>query len=459
LDSNASKMVLKMASKIVSKIKKEARMKKVIIVMLALFLAVPAITYAGSVTSKYDVTLGGYVKFDLGWSNQNNGPDYLTASRESLTNNKNRIDEYGNTYMYSGETRMNMLVKGPDAWGAKTGAFIEGDFRASASANNQAGVMTLRHAYMKFDWAQDSLIIGQTWNEWGMIFSVPTLAFNEMVDTNKGFRQPQIRWTHKFNKNFSFFAGIYSQYNTLSNTTTAAAQNDAARSLMPHFMGEVTWKTDSCGKIGPWMTQFSFGGFYGQEKYTYKGTNNTWSDEKVNTWMMALKGYVPIIPEKKGNKGGAFAITGAAFYGQISSNSAEMSPLGFTTTTGVAGTGLAMVPKTYGGWGGLTYYFTDALYLTGIYTTRTNNFNYSNTLATANRVRNNQAYIANLVWDVNPAVRFGLEYSRVVTGYGHFGTSPAGTAAAPNPDFTANAAATGSGGKSDNIRIGAWYFF
>ncbi len=443
-----------MATNLKTKIKKEARMKKVIVVMLALFLAIPAITYAGSVTSKYDVTLGGYVKFDLGWSNQNNGPDYMTATRESLPANQHRLDEYGNTYMYAGETRMNMLIKGPDAWGAKTGAFIEGDFRGSSIGVN-AGVFELRHAYMKFDWAQDSLLIGQTWDEWGMIFSVPTLAFNELVDVNKGVRQPQIRWTHTFNKNFSFFIGMYSQYNTLNGTSTASAQNDAARSLMPHYMGELTWKTDSCGKIGPWMTQFSFGGFYGQEKYTYKDVTNTkWSDEKVNTWMMALKGFVPIIPEKKGNKAGAFAITGAAFYGQISANAPEMA-LGGTIVTGVAGTPAAMVPKTYGGWGGLTYYFTDALYITGIYSTRSVNFNYSNNVATANSVRNNQAYIGNLIWDINPAVRFGLEYSRVVTGYGHFGT-----VAATDTNYAAAAGSfTGSGGKADNIRFGAWYFF
>ncbi len=448
-----------MATNPKTKIKKEARMKKVIVVMLALFLAIPAITYAGSVTSKYDVTIGGYVKFDLGWSNQNNGPDYITAARESTPAVQNRLDEYGNTYMYAGETRLNMLIKGPDAWGAKTGAFIEGDFRGS-SIGQTAGVFELRHAYMKFDWAQDSLIIGQTWDEWGMIFTVPTLAFNELVDVNKGVRQPQIRWTHTFNKNFSFFVGIYSQYNTLNGTSTASAQNDAARSLMPHYMGEITWKTDSCGKIGPWMTQFSFGGFYGQEKYTYTTNNATkWSDEKVNTWMMALKGFVPIIPEKKGNKAGAFAITGAAFYGQVSANAPEMSPYGMTITTGQAGAaGLAFVPKTYGGWGGLTYYFTDSLYITGIYSTRTNNFNYNNAqiAATRNSLRNNQAYIGNLIWDINPAVRFGLEYSRVVTGYGHNSLGAADTNWA---NGGAAGTAVSGGGKADNVRFGAWYFF
>ena len=445
-----------MALTIKNKIKKEARMKKVIVVMLALFLAIPAITYAGSVTSKYDVTIGGYVKFDMGWSNQNNGPDYVAAARESMPGNQNRLDEYGNTYFYAGETRLNMLVKGPDAWGAKTGAFIEGDFRGSSIGSN-SGVFELRHAYMKFDWAQDSLIIGQTWNEWGMIFSGPTLGFNELTDVGKGARQPQIRWTHTINKNFSFFLGMYSQYNTLAGgTTTANAQNDNARSLMPHYMGELKWQTDSCGKIGPWMMQFAFGGFYGQEKVTYRGLNNlTWNDEKVNTWMMALKGFVPIIPEKKGNKAGAFALTGAAFYGQLSTGSVYLTMNTNPYTTGQAASGSlsTFAPKTYGGWGGLTYYFTDAVSINGIYSTRTNNFNYNNTqlAALAGSARNNQMYLVNLMWDVNPAVRFGLEYSRIVTGYGHFAADATnGSVAAGN---------LAAGGKSDNVRFGAYYFF
>lgn len=446
-----------MASKSDNKIKKEARMKKVIVVMLALFLAVPAITYAGSVTSKYDVTIGGYVKFDMGWSNQNLGPDYATAARASLASNQNKLDEYGNTYFYAGETRLNMLVKGPDAWGAKTGAFIEGDFRG-ASIGSTAGVFELRHAYMKFDWAQDNLIVGQTWNEWGMIFTGPTLGFNELTDVMKGARQPQVRWTHSINKNFSFFVGIYSEYNTTNAATAAgSAQNDNARSLMPHYMGEFKWQTDSCGKIGPWMTQLAFGGFYGQERATWLDTTGTkWTDEKANTWMMALKGFIPIIPEKKGNKAGAFALTGAAFYGQLSTGSVYLTSTTNPYFTGSTtnGTRNVFVPKTYGGWGGLTYYFTDAVSINGIYSTRSSNFSQyaaNNTPAGNNSVRTNQMYLVNLMWDVNPAVRLGLEYSRYVTGYGGYGA-----------DATNGAVAAGlldSGGKSDNVRIGAYYFF
>jgi len=38
------------------------------------------------------------------------------------------------------------------------------------------------------------------------------------------------------------------------------------RSNLPIFFSEVLYKTDACGKIGPWMLQFGLGGMYGQEK-------------------------------------------------------------------------------------------------------------------------------------------------------------------------------------------------
>ena len=45
-------------------------MKKILVIMLALFLAIPAISYAGSATSRWDLTIGGNIKFDVGWSDQ-----------------------------------------------------------------------------------------------------------------------------------------------------------------------------------------------------------------------------------------------------------------------------------------------------------------------------------------------------------------------------------------------------
>ena len=50
------------------KIQKEEGMKKILVIMAVLLLAIPAISYAGSATSRWDLTIGGDVQFDVGWS-------------------------------------------------------------------------------------------------------------------------------------------------------------------------------------------------------------------------------------------------------------------------------------------------------------------------------------------------------------------------------------------------------
>ena len=65
------------------KSEKEVVMKKLIVFALALFLAVPALSFAGSATSKWDVTIGGFVKFDMGYASQAQGIDYMVAQPNS----------------------------------------------------------------------------------------------------------------------------------------------------------------------------------------------------------------------------------------------------------------------------------------------------------------------------------------------------------------------------------------
>ena len=85
-------------------------MKKTIIVLLALFLALPAVSFAGSATSRWDMTIGGYVKFDMGWGSQSQGRTPIVAQRQGFGPYDNAVDQNGNFYMYSGETRLNFLV-------------------------------------------------------------------------------------------------------------------------------------------------------------------------------------------------------------------------------------------------------------------------------------------------------------------------------------------------------------
>ena len=426
-------------------------MKKFVVIALALLLAVPALSFAGSATSKWDVTIGGYVKFDMGYADQAQGADYAVAARSSYRGIQNFNDEYGNFYSAGGETRLNFLIQGPEGWGAKTSAFIEGDFSGRTSGDNY-GAFSLRHAFMKMQWASDTLTIGHTWQKWGYLptYSNILLGVNMLSAFQKGSRQPQIMWEHKFNKNVGFALGIISPTNSLGTGGGAQRVNGFTRSKYPFTEGELFYTSDACGKIGPWQMLFSVSGFYGKGRGIWDdtGTNQTTSraatsarfhDKDVDAWGLAFKTFIPIIPEKKGNKAGALSLSGQAFATQ--NPSWYLGGLSYGIYPRSDGTLVA--PLLVGGWGQVTYFFTDKLFISGWYGNMQYKMSerYMRSTTGRDQVQSEQQYIVNLSYDVNPAMRFGIEYDRVNTRYGWYNGGLDRT------------------GSLNSVRVGAWYFF
>ncbi|HBA54115.1 MAG TPA: hypothetical protein DCZ04_06590 [Syntrophorhabdus aromaticivorans] len=424
-------------------------MKKFVVIALALLLVVPALSFAGSATSKWDVTIGGFVKFDMGYEDQSSqGADYRYAARSSYRNTKNIADEYGNFYSAGGETRLNFLINGPEGWGAKTSAFVEGEFRGATSGDNY-GAFSLRHAFMKMQWANDTLTIGHTWQKWGYLptYSNILLGVNMLSAFQKGGRQPQIMWEHKFNKNVGFALGIISPTNSLGTGGGAQRVNGFTRSKYPFTEGELFYTSDACGKIGRWQMLFSVSGFYGRSKsienaagtVVTTGTSARFHDKDVDAWGLAFKTFIPIIPEKKGHKAGALSLSGQAFATQ---NPSWYIPSDFAANPYRRNDGSYAAPLLVGGWGQVTYHFTDKLFVTGWYGNMQYKMSHRYKVAksTANTVESEQQYIVNLSYDVNPAMRFGIEYDRINTRY-------------------ADPLNLDRNGSLNSVRIGAWYFF
>ncbi|MCT4646966.1 MAG: hypothetical protein N4A74_18395, partial [Carboxylicivirga sp.] len=61
-------------------------------------------------------------------------------------------------------SRFNIGVSGPDMFGAKSFAFIEGDFLGDKSQDNQDVNFRLRHAFIRLNWDKTSLLVGQYWH-------------------------------------------------------------------------------------------------------------------------------------------------------------------------------------------------------------------------------------------------------------------------------------------------------
>ena len=435
-------------------------MKKLVVVLLAAFLAVPAVGFAGSATSRWDLTIGGYVKFDMGWGSQSQGQDAYLALRQGNGSNDNYADQTSNFYMYSGETRVNMLTKGPDAWGAKTSAFIEGHFRGdSVGTSNAQGTFSLRHAFMQFDWPTSRLVIGQTFHKWGVLptFANTILEYNGLGPFLKGLRQPTLRFEKQMGQNWNWSVAATSPTNTLGNNVnngSSGVSDSYTNSQMPFFEGSFGWTTDKCGKIGPWQMLFNLEGFYGRQKLatSWIGSINgnptlVASDKEVDAWGIALKGFIPIIPEKKGDKKGALSVSGVIFYAQ--NPGWFQGPVGTNTYDYYPTSNYFAFhsPIQYGGWGQISYYFTDSLYANGWFGyTRNNLSNYYGTVY-PNAVQNTNQTILNLSYDVNAAIRFGIEGAYFNTRYAGYNTVVGGIPTAQKD------------GNYWTVRVGAFYFF
>ena len=432
---------------------KEVRMKKFIVIAIAVLLAIPAVSFAGSATSRWDLTLGGYIEFDLGWADRGVNADYAIAPRKSYGIWENREAEYASEFAAGGAGRLWWIIKGPDGWGGKTSAYVETDFRGQAG---DYGEMNLRHAWMKIEWANDSLQIGRQWQRWGAHFPFGgwLLMFSGLGPSLKGQRNEAIVWDHKFTKDWGFYLGVY---HNSANDMGARALDNFANSPFPFIEGGIRYASDSCGRIGNQIMMFEAGGFLGWERniwaYTPAIGGRAYDDDRATAWGAALKYYVPIIPERKGNKAGAFGVGGNAFIGQ---NLGWYGGIGgYTVDPGIPGLVEPRIsyPHQWGGWFQLDYFFTNAFSFHGWYSHAKNNFSrhaaFFGWLTPPMSIRQNQQYIANLSYDVNPAMRFGLEYAHIRTKYANYQWS---TGAAPE-------IVAGKKGTLNTIRIGAWYFF
>jgi hypothetical protein len=157
--------------------------------------APPKASEAKPVTSKFDIQLYGFIKLDAAFDD----------SRVSLGNfarwveSEAVLDDDGHFSMTANQTRLGMLINGPQFDGVKTSGQIEIDFYGAGAAENKPEPM-LRHAFVKAEWLDHdfSLLAGQTNDIISPLFA-PTVNYTvAWMQGNIGYRRPQIRLTKGF---------------------------------------------------------------------------------------------------------------------------------------------------------------------------------------------------------------------------------------------------------------------
>ncbi len=144
--------------------------------------------------------------------------------------------------------RLGLRVKGPDMLGARTSAYVEGDFTGATNAtiNN----LRLRHAYIQMDWLKrygveippslhHTLIVGQYWYPMVIHEIMPmTNPLNMGAPFHCYARQPQVRYeyiAHGFNVVAAACWQLDNMSQGLLNGAPASSTLFARHSLVPEL--------------------------------------------------------------------------------------------------------------------------------------------------------------------------------------------------------------------------------
>ncbi len=150
---------------------------------------------------KFGIEFHGFVKNDIFWDSRQSvavreGHFYLYPKNESLDINGNDINATPSFNILSIQTRLKGVITGPDAFGAKTSAIIEGAFFGHTNADING--FRLRHALVKLNWTNTELLVGQYWHSMFITECFPgTVSFNTGAPFQPFTRNPQIRLTQK----------------------------------------------------------------------------------------------------------------------------------------------------------------------------------------------------------------------------------------------------------------------
>ncbi len=175
-------------------------MKKLSILFFVILL--PVLMMAQD-QSKFGIKFTGFVKSDIYYDSRQGvsareGHFYLYPMNESLDVNGVDINGKSTFNMLSIQTRLTGVITGPDAFGAKTSALIEGAFFGHTAPDING--FRLRHAFAKLTWDNTELLVGQFWHAMFITDCFPgTVSFNTGAPFQPFSRNPQIRFTQKFN--------------------------------------------------------------------------------------------------------------------------------------------------------------------------------------------------------------------------------------------------------------------
>jgi hypothetical protein len=418
---------------------------------------------SSTVTSKFNFSLGGYVKLDYAYNSVNLGQNGIITPITGAIPSKSINGTAANSATFANQQQSIFSLKqsriwfkadGPGFAGAKTGAFLEMDFYGDNSAAAESPQPRLRHAYGTIDWPNTQVLFGQYWDMFApMIASTEDFRTAAPQGAPYGPRVPQIRLTQKFNLDSDHLikAVFALQDPNQFGDNQAAVTGEYGPNL--NYAAQLFYINKTLGVAPGYMAlsmnPFTVGlfGLYGNGK----APSN--ANRSLDSWGYGMYTFVPVHKSKNGiDRTGTVAFEGQAYaaanlaYG----GATAISVTGTTPTGGTPGAvsntfdpaGNQRPARNWAYIAQLKYFPTQDLGITAGYGTR---YTFDNTdfAGIPNFQRQSQQVWTNVTYDINAAIRLATEYQNIQTKYG-------------NVNGVAGSNATGV---DNTIRLCAYYFF
>ena len=407
-------------------------------IVAALLLSTPLVAFAEPVTSKFNLSVGGFVKLDYAYNSVNFGNSGgLTPGTGAIAKSGSVADKQEQSIFTARQSRLWFKANGPDFMGAKTSSLIEADFYGDPSGGAESPQMRMRLAYGALDWKNTQVLFGQNWDIFGP-FVASTVDFRSGATTGapNNPRVPQVRVTQKIDLNsdnsLTLVAGLQDP-NQDGNNNNAATNYGAAVNAAGQIMFSSKILGAAPGYLGLPMKPLTVGvfGLYGNSKLTSAAAAN----KTVDSYGGGVYAFVPVLRSSDGkSRAMTMSLEGQAY------EAANMAFNSATATT-VYDTNAAdpSEAKGYGVAAQAIFYPTQELGLTAGYGRR-GAVNYSDYKAVDFQKSTTQFY-ANASYDLNAAVRVMAEYQNMETQYGNV------------------AAGAADKGIANIYRVAAFYFF
>jgi hypothetical protein len=196
---------------------------------------------------KIDVQFHGYVKVDYFYDSRQTvaaraGHFLLFPTKADFDVNGEDINATPMFNILAIQTRVKSVVTGPEILGAKSSALIEAAFFGHTNADING--LRLRHAFMKLNWDNAELLLGQYWHPMFVTGSFPAVySFNTGAPFQPFSRNPQLRIT--YGKNVKLIGTFYSQRDFDSKGPNGTSCEYMRNSGVPSMNAQVQFQTGS----------------------------------------------------------------------------------------------------------------------------------------------------------------------------------------------------------------------